>query len=92
MADLSETESSDDESGKPSEEKRHYAMVVGCAARLSEHFDSVQIICTRRDKSGGTPLTHAGKGNWYAREGSVREWLTVMDQRAREMVKREDNE
>ncbi len=47
--------------------KKHVAM-------LEEHFDSVQIICTRREEAG-TIRADWGSGNWYARYGSVREWV-----------------
>ncbi len=47
------------------------------AVRLSEHFDTVQIICTKLE--AGTPSTRIialGTGNFYARVGSTRAWVT----------------
>jgi hypothetical protein len=44
----------------------------------------VQIIATYRNSEGLTGLHHHGVGNWYAREGSVREWIKVQDARTRE--------
>jgi hypothetical protein len=48
------------------------------AVQLSEHFDSVQIICTKHEH-GRTGLFHAGCGNRYARLGSAREFLHIND-------------
>lgn len=45
--------------------------------RLMEHFDTVQIIATKKDQeplSAGTDAFWFGQGNWYARYGSVKEW------------------
>jgi hypothetical protein len=55
------------------------------ARALGEHFDSVQIVCTRHDpiQQGGTVITHAGVGNWYARFGSIRSWLVHNDESMR---------
>ena len=53
-------------------------------AQLEEHFDSVQIICTGH-RDGKTTSTCSGSGNWYARIGSVREWLTTQDEHAKEI-------
>lgn len=36
--------------------------------------DSVQVVATVRDEQG-TGVYHHGKGNWYARQGSVEYWL-----------------
>jgi hypothetical protein len=54
------------------------AMLKKAALELGEHFDSVQIVCSR--KSGDTTTRfQASSGNIYACEGSVREWLKVQD-------------
>lgn len=61
-------------------------------AQLMEHFDSVQIICTRFEaKAGKTSCASRGDGNWYARVGAVREWLIRDDQATREDVKGDDD-
>lgn len=43
--------------------------------RLIEHFDSVQIVCTKSHGSNGTAHVTWGMGNWYARFGSVAAWM-----------------
>jgi hypothetical protein len=45
-----------------------------CCARLSEHFDTVQIVVTR-EQQGGTMMGHYGDGNVYARIASAQQWL-----------------
>lgn len=45
------------------------------AVAMSEHFDSVQIIATKLMPDGSTRMRPYGEGNWYARYGSVRDWL-----------------
>lgn len=42
---------------------------------LSEHFDSVQIVCTALLPDNQTERYVNGSGNWYARVGSVKGWL-----------------
>lgn len=62
---------------------------------LTEHFDSVQIICTRYDPAteGGTVTVDEGGGNWFARVGSVKRWLVWQDERERiDCRKREGEE
>jgi hypothetical protein len=41
---------------------------------LMEHFDSVQIVVTKDERSQ-TRLAAFGAGNMFARMGSVRDWL-----------------
>lgn len=57
------------------------------AAQLAEHFDSVRIFCTKHNSDGkGDSATHGfskGRGNYYAQEGQIREWLTVMNEETR---------
>lgn len=45
------------------------------AAALAEHFDSVQIICTRYAGPDGTTIVSNGAGNFYTRYGSVTAWV-----------------
>ena len=45
------------------------------AAQLAEYFDSVQIIVTLTEDDAGTALYSMGKGDWYARQGAIREWV-----------------
>lgn len=54
------------------------------AARIMEHFDSVQIVATRFDgESQTTDVFRAGGGNYYARLGSMKEWLINEEERLR---------
>lgn len=71
-------------------EKPDLAMVQAAAQKLGEHFDTVQIVCTRHEPTneGGTVITHAGVGNWYGRSGSVRAWMTHNDESMREDERR----
>ena len=49
------------------------------AAQLAEHFDTVQIICTRHDEQDGTATQAWGAGNLFGRFGSVDYWLDHFD-------------
>lgn len=49
------------------EEAQAYA--ESTARRLSEHFDSVQILVSVLEADGSTRMHMAGSGNWYARRG-----------------------
>jgi len=64
-------------------------------APLMEHFDTVQIVVTRL-ANDGTMLAARGRGNWYARVGSVRDWLVSEDENTRHGVRhgegRDDDE
>lgn len=60
------------------------------ALQLVEHFDSVQIVCTKRHQSG-TLIVPRGEGNWYARYGSVRDWVLRQEEDSKCSVRR-DNE
>lgn len=44
------------------------------ATVLMEHFDSVQIFCTRHEGDGTVRISE-GAGNYYARFGQVEEWM-----------------
>lgn len=45
-------------------------------AQLMEHFDTVQIFCTRHSPElEGTTSVQWGDGNWFARYGHVNKWL-----------------
>lgn len=48
-------------------------LVDDFAEKLSEHFDSVLIICTVYDD--GTKVCCKRRGNYYATKGAVTEWL-----------------
>lgn len=56
---------------------------------LMEHFDTVQIFCTRSDrKDGGTVYVNRGAGNLFARTGQARAWCLVQDEEIRASVTR----
>lgn len=38
---------------------------------LREHFDTVQILCSREDNGRDTTFVEQGAGNWFARYGQV---------------------
>jgi hypothetical protein len=68
----------------PEHPEEDMAIVDRHVAALMEHFDSVQIFVTRRNPDGGTRTLHTGDGNWFARYGQARLWVTR--QEARETV------
>jgi hypothetical protein len=59
-------------------EKETIEIVERAIADLREHFSDVQILVswTDDDDSGNTRDFFKGKGNWYARVGMAREFLT----------------
>ena len=76
-------------------EKREMKEIVDRAAsQLSEHFDSVLILVTKNteDGNGNTAGYEAGRGNFYAQLGQVREWLAMQDQYQRNEANRRDRE
>lgn len=73
---------------------RDLELIRSHAAQLAEHFDAVQIIVTRHDPAGGggggTVMADHGEGNWFARYGSVREWVTKHEEIMRQSVRPPD--
>jgi len=59
-------------------------------AQLAEHFDSVEVFCTR---SAGeeTMSVNLGAGNWFTRYGQVVEWILKADARTCNAVDAEDD-
>jgi len=51
-------------------------------------FDTVQIIATVLNSDGTTNRHTGGVGNWYARYGSMREWLIKEEEASREETKK----
>ncbi len=45
---------------------------------LSEHYDSVRIICVSH-QHGITGIYSTGRGNLYSQHGSVRDWIMRQD-------------
>jgi hypothetical protein len=51
-------------------------MIEKAIETLGEHFDTVQIFCTRSEgQAEGTTFVTRGTGNWFARYGSIRLWM-----------------
>ena len=67
-------------------------MVDKAARALSEHFDTVQILCTRHASGDedGTVNISIGIGNWFARYGQVKEWCLKADERTRVFIQKEE--
>lgn len=63
------------------------SLLVKAAARLREHFSSVQIVACRPED--GNRVTHfeAGNGSWYERYGSMRYWLLMEEEADRERAR-----
>lgn len=62
-------------------------------ARLSEHFDTVQVFTTKRSNSSdGTENCQWGSGNWFARYGQVKQWVIKQDEDFREDVRKSNME
>ncbi len=75
------------------EENRDFKRVREVAEALSEHFDTVQIFCTRYDgKDIGTLTVATGLGNWYARTGHVDEWLLKEREATKVQIRKEQDE
>jgi len=63
-------------------------LVDGVIAQLMEHVSSVQVFVTYQD--GDSTIGRAsGRGDWYARQGVTREWVTQDDERTRAATRRE---
>lgn len=62
-------------------EEDDHAFVQKALDLLGEHFDTVQIFCTRHEggECDGTVAINKGVGNWFARRGQVREWMLGED-------------
>lgn len=43
---------------------------------LMEHFDCVQVLCSRVTQDRETESYYLGAGNWHARQGMAREFLS----------------
>jgi len=63
-----------------------------CAA-IAEHVDSVQIFVTfHRGGEQRSGSYESGRGNFYARQGQVDEWLRFQRQYQKSWAKRKDAE
>jgi len=71
--------------------KRDEKILQSFVSQLAEHFDTVQVICTRRlPEEGGTIIADRGAGNWYARYGSLKEWVVKQEEQMRVEQRPED--
>lgn len=63
-------------------------LVSDICDQLIEHFDTVQIFCTRHESGERDGTTHIsrGNGNWFARYGQIKDWVTTEEQLSREKV------
>lgn len=70
-----------------SDRDRDMAIVQSVVDALGEHFDSVQVFCTRHmpAEHDGTISVNLGSGNWHARFGQVNHWLI----KEREIIRNE---
>lgn len=64
-----------------------------CINELIEHFDSVQIFCSRDEPAleGGTIAMAKGSGNFMARYGQVKLWIVRMEESDRMMERSRDD-
>jgi len=68
---------------KNDQRKKDVELVDAFVEKLGEHFDCVQIFCSRHMPAelDGTITINRGAGNWCARFGQVREWVVYQDAR-----------
>lgn len=78
-------------SGKKEKKEDEFELVKDICARLSEHFDHVQVFVSKdhHDSDKGVVQCDWGKGNYLARYGQVREWVVYQDAITRERAKGE---
>jgi len=64
-------------------------MLKRTSEQLSEHFDTVQIFVTSHMAAelDGTRTINYGSGNWFARYGQVRMWVTDHEERERQSAR-----
>jgi hypothetical protein len=68
---------------------REAEMIDKHLSMLSEHFDTVQILCSRVGPNGGTETWTRGSGNILAREQHARDFVRRMAEQDRCHVRRE---
>ncbi len=67
------------------------ALVEDALGKLGEHFDAVQILCSRvEEKRQGTSSVFRGIGNWYARQGMAHDFIArdVAETNGREIAEK----
>jgi hypothetical protein len=56
------------------------ARIKEACAKLGEHFDTVQIFCTREGETrSATVHLSRGVGNWFARYGQLKHYLREIE-------------
>lgn len=62
--------------------------------QLGEHYDAVQIFCSRHEsgEEGGSIHFSFGCGNWFARYGQIRNWLVAEEEGTRIHVRANNQE
>lgn len=87
---MSEDEQQADEEDERAESDMR--IVRSHVTQLAEHFDTIQVFCTRHMETelGGTIVLHLGSGNWFARYGGVREWVIKQEESMRITERNED--
>lgn len=69
------------------------AIVERACAQLSEHFSSVRIFVTRHDgEKDASGAFSYGKGNYYAQEGQIKEWVEMKIEQSRQWQIARDKE
>lgn len=65
-----------------------YKIIEEHVARLSEHFDAVQIFTSSVEQGGENTVSFtSGAGNWHARHNQAREWVDYHDEKNRERAR-----
>jgi hypothetical protein len=69
-------------------------MVDDHVAQIREHVDSVRIFVTwdTDDGQSNTGGYDSGKGNFYAQQGQIEEWLTIQKQYQKNWAVRKDEQ
>lgn len=59
----------------PEERDAQLDIIKEAVDKLDQHFDTIQVVATFDMKENGTTIFNFGKGNWFARYGSVKAWI-----------------
>ena len=65
--------------GSEEEADKAQEKLENIAHALGEHFDSVQIVATKRTGAGETRRFGVGVGDFYARYGAARLWVQKVE-------------
>lgn len=76
-----------------SDKERIQKIVDDACTLIREHVDSVQIFVTFHAEDGkSTAGFNAGRGNFYARQAQVEEWIRFQHEYQKCQARREDEE